>query len=63
VYIPGEQGREPCVPRLSREIAILLCAKLAALTLLYFLFFSPSHRVAVDAPATSTHILGTNTHP
>jgi len=51
------------MPRLSREITILLCAKLAALTLLYFLFFSPSHRIAVDAPATSTHILGTNTHP
>ncbi|HVU22356.1 MAG TPA: hypothetical protein VHE09_16620 [Rhizomicrobium sp.] len=51
------------MPRLSREITVLLCAKLAALTVLYFLFFSPSHRVTADAPATSTHILSTNTHP
>ena len=51
------------MPRLSREITILLCAKLAALTILYFVFFSPSHHVTVDAHAASTHILGTNTHP
>jgi hypothetical protein len=51
------------MPRLTREIAILLCAKLAALTLLYFLFFSPSHRITADAPTTSTHILSTTTHP
>lgn len=51
------------MPRLSREIAILLCAKLAALTLLYFLFFSPSHRITADVPTTSTHILSTNKHP
>ncbi len=51
------------MPRLSREIAILLCAKLAALTVLYFLFFAPSHRITVDAPTASTHILSTNTHP
>ena len=29
---------------LRREIVILLALKAAALTLLYFLFFSPSHR-------------------
>ena len=51
------------MPRLSREITIFLCAKLVALTLIYFLFFSPSHRTAVDAHATTTHIQGTNTHP
>jgi hypothetical protein len=49
--------------RLSTEIAILLCAKLAALTLLYFAFFTPSHRIAADAPRTSTHILGESPHP
>jgi hypothetical protein len=49
--------------RLSVEIAILLTAKLAVLTLIYFAFFSPSHRVIADAPATSKQILGTNTHP
>jgi len=49
--------------RLSVDIAALLTAKLAALTLIYFAFFSPAHRVTADAPATSHHILGTNTHP
>jgi hypothetical protein len=49
--------------RLSTEIAVLLCAKLAALTLLYLAFFSPSHRVAIDAPRTSMHILGDGSHP
>jgi hypothetical protein len=49
--------------RLSREIAFLLCAKLVALTLIYFLFFLPSHRISVDAPTASAHILGTDTHP
>ncbi|HEU4549034.1 MAG TPA: hypothetical protein VFS01_05010 [Rhizomicrobium sp.] len=41
---------------LRREIIILLAVKAAALTLLYFLFFSPSHR-APPVPA-DTHILG-----
>jgi hypothetical protein len=49
--------------RLSVEIAALLTAKLAALTLIYFAFFSPSHRVVVDAPSASAHILGARTHP
>jgi hypothetical protein len=57
------KGRAVPKNRLSVEIAALLCAKLAALTLLYFLFFSPTHRIAVDAPTASAHILGTNTHP
>jgi hypothetical protein len=35
------------------KIAGLLCAKLALLTLLWTLFFSPSHRIAVDSVATS----------
>jgi hypothetical protein len=59
----GSVEEESRLPRISREIALLLCAKLAALTLLYFLFFSPSHRIAVDAPTASAHILSTNTHP
>ena len=49
--------------RLSVEIAILLTAKLAALMLIYYAFFSPSHRVVVDAPSASAHILSTNAHP
>jgi hypothetical protein len=35
------------------KIALLMCAKLALLTLLWALFFSPSHRIAVDSDATS----------
>jgi hypothetical protein len=37
------------------RIAVLLCGKLALLTLLWALFFSPSHRIAVDSAATSDH--------
>jgi hypothetical protein len=35
------------------KIAGLLCGKLALLTLLWALFFSPSHRIAVGSTATS----------
>jgi hypothetical protein len=35
------------------RIAVLLCVKLALLTLLWALFFSPSHRIAVDSAAAS----------
>jgi hypothetical protein len=35
------------------KIAGLLCAKVALLTLLWTLFFSSSHRIAVDSAATS----------
>jgi hypothetical protein len=35
------------------KIAGLLCGKLALLTLLWALCFSPSHRIAVDSTATS----------
>lgn len=35
------------------KIAGLLCVKLALLTLLWALFFSPSHRSAVDSAAAS----------
>jgi hypothetical protein len=41
----------------SVEIAALLGAKLIALTLLYFLFFSPGHQVRVDASAARSHLL------
>lgn len=39
--------------RLATEIALVLCAKLAALSILYFAFFS--HAAAVDAAA---HLMG-----
>jgi hypothetical protein len=35
------------------KIAALLCGKLVLLTLLWALFFSPSHRSAVDSAAAS----------
>jgi hypothetical protein len=35
--------------RLSRELVGLIAIKFAALALLWWLFFSPAHRTAVDA--------------
>jgi hypothetical protein len=43
---------------LRREIIILLAAKAALLALLYFLFFSPSHRPAVTPDALRAHVMG-----
>jgi hypothetical protein len=37
------------------KIAGLLCGKLALLTLLWALFFSPAHRSTVDGAAASNH--------
>jgi uncharacterized membrane protein len=37
--------------RLGRELAGLIALKLVALALLWWLFFSPAHRAAVDADA------------
>ena len=47
------------MPRLGRsaEIAALLGLKLVALTVLYFLFFSPSHQVRVDPSTARSHLL------
>lgn len=42
-------------PRLRRDLILLILIKLAMLSLLYFLFFSPSHRPDIDAV---THIIG-----
>ena len=43
---------------LRREIIILLAAKAALLTLLYFLFFAPSHRPAVTPESFRAHVMG-----
>jgi hypothetical protein len=43
--------------RRSTEIAALLGLKLAALTVLYFLFFSPDHQIRADPAATRSHVL------
>ena len=52
-------GREEALWRrsLSRELAWLIAIKLVALALLWWLFFSPAHRTAVDAD-TTRHRLG-----
>jgi len=42
--------------RLRFEISLVLCAKLAALTLLYFLFFSPASQTHTDAHAVAAHL-------
>jgi len=41
---------------MKRELTWILAAKLAALGLLWLLFFSGAHRVPVDAPATSRQL-------
>jgi hypothetical protein len=43
---------------LRREIIILLAAKAAALTLLYFMFFAPSHQTAVTPDVLRAHVMG-----
>jgi uncharacterized membrane protein len=42
--------------RLSRELAGLIAIKLVALALLWWLFFSPAHRTAVDADAAGRRL-------
>ena len=56
----GKEERQMSIrrPLLWREIAILLGAKLVALSCLYFLFFGPSHRPLADAAAVSARLLG-----
>ena len=41
---------------LRRHLALLLAVKLAALVLLWALFFSPTHRTAVDRQAAERHL-------
>ena len=43
---------------LRREIIILLAAKAALLTFLYFLFFAPSHRSVVTPEKLRAHVMG-----
>jgi len=42
---------------LLRRIALTIAAKLALLTALYLLFFSPSHRPPIDAGAVERLLL------
>ena len=41
---------------LRRELALLLLLKLAALALLWLVFFSPHHRQPADAGRTGAHL-------
>lgn len=41
---------------LRRHLTLLLAIKLAALALLWVLFFSPAHRTTVDAQAAARHL-------
>jgi len=52
------QGSEqrPWRRRLRRELAGLIALKLVALALLWWLFFSPTHRTAVDADAAGRRL-------
>ena len=46
---------------LPKDIALLLCAKLAALGILYFAFFSPATHPPSDARAVSARMLSPDT--
>jgi hypothetical protein len=41
---------------LGRDVSLLLLFKALALALLWWLFFSPAHRPAVDPAATGRHL-------
>lgn len=41
---------------LQRHLTVLLAVKLAALALLWALFFSPAHRAATDSQTTARHL-------
>jgi hypothetical protein len=41
---------------LRRHLALLLAIKLAALALLWALFFSPAHRAVIDSQAAGRHL-------
>jgi hypothetical protein len=58
VISPRMGGREQDLwrHRLSCELAGLIAIKLAALALLWWLFFSPAHRTAVDADAAGRQL-------
>ncbi|HVY17675.1 MAG TPA: hypothetical protein VHB27_20820 [Rhodopila sp.] len=40
---------------IGRDLLVLVAVKLVALTLIYWVFFSPSHRPAIDV---ASHIAG-----
>ena len=54
MYRPVSRAAAP--PRLGHEIAWVLLFKLTAMGLLWYLFFSPSHVVAVTPAKVSTAV-------
>jgi hypothetical protein len=48
---------------LVRDVAIVLAAKLAALTVIYLLFFNAAHQPRIDASRAAQWILGARTSP
>ncbi len=46
---------------LLRDVGLALAAKLAALTVIYLLFFSGAHQPRLDAPQVAHWILGADT--
>ncbi len=50
-------GRAPERSRLGREISVVLVFKLAALFIIWLLFFGPAHRVQVTADSARQVIL------
>jgi len=49
----GDPSRGNWQRRIRREVGWLMLAKLAALLILWGLFFSPAHRLAVDGRVTA----------
>lgn len=47
--------------RVLRDIIVVLAGKLAALTVIYLLFFSAAHQPKIDAPQAAHWILGADT--
>ncbi|MGD8710352.1 MAG: hypothetical protein PVF40_08190 [Ectothiorhodospiraceae bacterium] len=46
--------------RLTREVVVILTIKIAALVLIWSLFFSPEHRVDVKASDVGNHLFETS---
>jgi hypothetical protein len=59
----SEEDGNVATLRLSREISLVLCAKLAALVVLYFAFFDSSHRPQVSPVAMAQKLLGDASSP
>jgi hypothetical protein len=58
--LPGRDGEATRMRNLLlRDVAIVLAAKLMALTIIYLLFFGAAHQPRIDAPQMAQWVLGT----